>query len=207
MDKRPVLLLIEGITASPYIMDDVKSNTTLSKLFAEKYSTTKRIKTTEILDWGLIGGDILLKYTDVTKFLLNPIRRSLVTGLIERTVAFYNALNIPVHLLCHSLGCIEALDSNAKVDKVILTGCPLEFCSRTGSQGVRTCLSPFPWSKTKLECKDLLYFWSEKDFVSCRKPFDLDRFIKAKNIFIFNTNLTHDLKNYLTFAEKFAPLV
>lgn len=199
--RKPVILLLDGICKETYVEKDFLASSLYHDIHSH-YSAIKRIPTNEILDWGLVGGDFILKYSDVIKFLVNPIRRTKITALIESTVKHYNNRNIPVVIYAHSLGTIKALDSEIKIDKLILCGCPIEFISRTASALVRTMIHPFFWSKPKVECKELYYIWSNKDLVSCRYPNDLNKFIKADKISIYETGKTHDNINYLNFIEK-----
>jgi hypothetical protein len=194
--KKPVLLLLDGICKESYVESDL-INSELYKKIKDKYKHIKRLETNEILDWGLVGGDFVLKYTDVVRFLASPIRRIKVTDLIEKNVRFYNSLGFPVHLYAHSLGTLKALDSNIEVDKLILAGCPIEFVSNIGTKLVQTLVNPIPFKGPKIKCKELFYLWSVKDLVSCRFPKKLDKFVQCEKNLIIQTNQSHDNINYL----------
>jgi len=200
--QRNVLLLLDGICKESYVLRDIYKEKTLLEKLLNTYRHIEAIETNKILDWGLIGGEVVLKYGDVLRFLYSPIRRLKITNLIERTVKKYKALGYEVTILAHSLGTIKLLDSNLDVDYVILTGCPLEFVSRTAATIVRTTISPFPWSKPKVKCKKVAYLWATGDKVSCREIADLDRFVTFKEGVILNTQGIHDFPSYLDFISK-----
>lgn len=193
---KTVAILIGGITDKMYVANDIQSNPSIKGYFEEHFNEVVELNVNAILDWGVVPFKPLLKYGDVVRFYVNPVRRRACTDLVERTIKKYQDLGYKVTIVAHSLGTVVAMDSEITVDSVMLCGCPIEFKTMFSRMGARFFLTP-PWANPKLRCHKLTYLWSPADIVSAHEPKHLERFVIADTKTVLKVPGPHDFSNYL----------
>lgn len=201
--KKKFLIILSGISVESYGLATIKNHPLVWKQLTSAYADNIfEPDYNQYLDTWTLQNEFNLKYLDPLRLTVNPFRKHKIIASIEKIIKQKQKEGYEVDCLCHSQGCWVLALCDVKVNKVIFTGNPIGFKNLFGRNVVRQSICPWPWSKPKLKCSEVINVYSGNDFVG-HIPIIIEQRWRfgATTFFEYESETDHDFNSYLNYMQ------